>query len=64
MHWVNPLFQGRKCSVKQNIIHVPVSKVVDIRGNPIDVSGVVNYKILDSKKALFDVNSVETFVLN
>lgn len=45
-------------------MHVPVSKVVDIRGNPIDVSGVVNYKILDSKKALLEIENVREFVLN
>ena len=63
-HYVNPLFQREKASIKQNIIHVPVSKVVDIRGNPIDVSGVVNFKIMDSKKALLDVENVHKFVLN
>ena len=61
---VNPILTARRVSVKQSTSNIPTSKVVDIRGSPIDVSGVVVYKIVDSKKAVLDVENVKTFIAN
>ena len=51
-------------STKNQILNIPTSKVVDVRGNPVDVSGVINFRILNTKKAILDVENYSIFVHN
>jgi len=42
-----------------DLMHV---KVADQKGNPLMVSGVVTYQVVDSRKAALDVSHVESYV--
>src|SRR5690606_2707326 len=37
-------------------------KVNDVEGNPIEIAAVTVFKVVDSAKAVFDVDNYETFV--
>ena len=43
---------------KQQTIQTPVSKIADLRGNPIHVSGVVNYRFVNMRTAVVEVEDV------
>ena len=43
-------------------VEVPSVKVVDVKGNPLIVSGVVTYQVIDSKRAALDVTSWRSFL--
>ncbi|CAE8737303.1 unnamed protein product [Polarella glacialis] len=49
-------------SVKQQTLSLPDSKITDSRGSPILVSAIVNYRVLDAKKALFAVEDYRQYI--
>jgi hypothetical protein len=67
MHWVNPIgLEKRLVSTKRQNMDVggvtnPI-KVADGDGNPVIVSGVVGYRITNSKAAALDVENARSFV--
>jgi len=48
--------------VKQQTLSLPDSKITDSRGSPILVSAIVNYRVLDAKKALFAVEDYRQYI--
>eukprot|EP00929_Paragymnodinium_shiwhaense_P102561 TRINITY_DN6576_c0_g2_i1.p1 TRINITY_DN6576_c0_g2~~TRINITY_DN6576_c0_g2_i1.p1 ORF type:complete len:290 (-),score=49.87 TRINITY_DN6576_c0_g2_i1:199-1068(-) len=52
----------RRVSVKMMTMPLPDSKVADVNGAPVIVSAVLNYRIVDAKKALFAVDDYNEFV--
>lgn len=67
MHWVNPIgLEKRLVSTKRQNMDVggvtnPI-KVADGDGNPVIVSGVVGYRITNSKSAALDVENARSYV--
>jgi regulator of protease activity HflC (stomatin/prohibitin superfamily) len=67
MHWVNPIgLEKRLVSTKRQNMDVggvtnPI-KVADGDGNPVIVSGVVGYRIINSKAAALEVENARSFV--
>jgi regulator of protease activity HflC (stomatin/prohibitin superfamily) len=60
--WVNPLFSKKSISLRaRNMDREPV-KVNDKLGNPILIGAVVVWRVEDTYKAAFEVDSYETFV--
>eukprot|EP00658_Telonema_sp_P-2_P044337 TRINITY_DN321_c0_g1_i9.p1 TRINITY_DN321_c0_g1~~TRINITY_DN321_c0_g1_i9.p1 ORF type:complete len:290 (-),score=76.44 TRINITY_DN321_c0_g1_i9:329-1198(-) len=55
-------FEMRSISTKQCVCELPSQKVADGNGNPINVSAVLNYRVSDSKKAIMNVQDVDSFV--
>lgn len=51
-----------KASTKQQTLSLPESKIADATGSPVVVSAILNYRIIDSKKALLNVDNISTFV--
>lgn len=49
-------------SVKVKSINLPESKVTDMNGSPVLVSAILNYRVVDGKKALFAVEDHYRFV--
>lgn len=49
-------------SVKEQTLSLPDSKITDSRGSPILVSAIVNYRVLDAKKALFAVEDYRQYI--
>jgi regulator of protease activity HflC (stomatin/prohibitin superfamily) len=62
LHWVNPLTERRKISVRVRNFETSRLKVNDSTGNPIDIAAVVVWKVTDTAEALFEVDDFENFV--
>ena len=60
--WVNPFTIKRKVSLRIRNFNSDKIKVNDLHGNPIEIGAVVVWKVIDSAKAVFDVENYEEFV--
>jgi len=61
--WMNKPFCGsRKVSLRVRNFNSKMLKVNDVEGNPIEIAAVVVFKVVDSYKAVFDVDNYEAFV--
>jgi regulator of protease activity HflC (stomatin/prohibitin superfamily) len=63
-HCVNPILQLNNIPVKQMILNLDTSRVVDVNGNPLIVSGIVTYKVRNSKKAVIDTQNYVEYIRN
>lgn len=63
-HWTNPFtkLESRKISTRVHNFTTSVSKVNDAEGNPIEIAAVVVWRVVDSTRAVFDVDDFEDFV--
>ncbi|MFQ5495267.1 MAG: SPFH domain-containing protein [Phycisphaerae bacterium] len=61
-HWANPLLRKKKVSVRARNLNGGKLKVNDLRGNPIEIAVVVVWRIVDTAKAVFDVEDFEDYV--
>ena len=61
---VNPFTRAasRKVSLRMHNFTTSVSKVNDAEGNPIEISAVVVWRVVDTARAIFDVDDFEDFV--
>ncbi|WP_261304641.1 SPFH domain-containing protein [Paenibacillus andongensis] len=57
-----PFSSRRKISLRVRNFNSVKLKVNDIEGNPIEIAAVIVFKVVDTYKALFDVDSYEKFV--
>eukprot|EP01043_Picozoa_sp_COSAG02_P010359 COSAG02_NODE_363_length_23785_cov_21.830828_4_plen_394_part_00 len=67
MHYVNPMgLEKRVVSTKRQNMDIGSAtqsfKVADRDGNPVIVSGVISFRIIDSKAAALDVENAQDFV--
>ena len=62
LRWANPLYAKRKISLRARNLNTPTLKVNDKRGNPVEIGVVVVWRVLDTAKAVFDVDDFERFV--
>lgn len=60
--WVNPFTIRKRVSLRVRNFNSEKLKVNDASGNPIIIGAVVVWKVVDSAKALFDVDNYEEFV--
>ena len=60
--WINPLTSKRSVSLKAQNLNGAVIKVNDKHGNPVMMGCVVVWKIIDTAKATFEVDSCETYI--
>jgi len=58
----NPFYTRKKLSLRARNLNGDRLKVNDKRGNPIEIAGVVVWRIDDTAKAAFDVDDYEVFV--
>ena len=63
-HLVNPFtrVESRKISLRVHNFTTSVSKVNDAEGNPIEISAVVVWRVVDTAAAVFEVDDFEDFV--
>jgi regulator of protease activity HflC (stomatin/prohibitin superfamily) len=54
----------RRVSKRKTSIDLPETKVVDRNGNPLLISGIVVYHIVNCKRAAIDIQNVYQFILN
>ena len=52
----------RKVSLRDTIFQIPLTTVVDTHGNPIEVSAVCVYRVIDPAKAVLEVQNYRDFV--
>jgi regulator of protease activity HflC (stomatin/prohibitin superfamily) len=56
-HWVNPLYQRRRLSLRAHNLATPILRVNDERGNPIEIGAVVVWRENETARAVFQVES-------
>jgi regulator of protease activity HflC (stomatin/prohibitin superfamily) len=62
LRWANPLAMKKKISLRDRNLNAPTLKVNDQRGNPIEISAVVVWRVRDTAQALFQVDDFEAYV--
>jgi hypothetical protein len=62
LRWANPLAMKKKISLRDRNLNAPTLKVNDQRGNPIEISAVVVWRVRDTAQALFQVDDYEGYV--
>lgn len=60
--WVNPFTEKKKVSLRIHNFNSDKIKVNDLHGNPIEIAAVNVWRVVDSARALFDVQNYEQFV--
>lgn len=60
--WANPLAIKTHISLRIRNFNSDKIKVNDLYGNPVEIAAVVVWRVVDTAKALFDVQRVEEFV--
>jgi regulator of protease activity HflC (stomatin/prohibitin superfamily) len=61
-HWSNPFASKRGVSLRVRNFNSERLKVNDAAGNPIEIAAVVVWRVVDTAKAMFDVDRYENFV--
>jgi len=62
LRWAFPLYIKRKLSVRARNLNCPTLKVNDKRGNPVEISAAVVWRVRDTAQALFEVDDFERYV--
>lgn len=63
LHWTWACGRDiRYVSTKQSAKELPSQKIADANGNPVEVSAIINYSVVDAKKAILNVQSVHEYV--
>ena len=60
--WINPFTAKKRISLRVRNFQSEKMKVNDANGNPIEIAAVVVWRVVNSARALFDVENYETFV--
>ena len=60
--FVNPFTSKNKVSLRIHNFNSEKIKVNDLHGNPIEIAAVIVWRVIDSARALFDVQNYEEFV--
>jgi regulator of protease activity HflC (stomatin/prohibitin superfamily) len=60
--WSNPLAEKKRISLRVRNFNSEKLKVNDAQGNPIEIAAVVVWRVVDSARAVFDVERYEHFV--
>ncbi len=60
--WVNPFYSKTKLSLRAHNLNTPTLKVNDRAGNPIEVAAVIVWRVLDTARAVFDVEDYHAYV--
>jgi regulator of protease activity HflC (stomatin/prohibitin superfamily) len=62
LRWANPFLIKRKLSLRARNLTVPTLKVNDQRGNPIEISAAVVWRVRDTAQAAYEVDDFERYV--
>ncbi len=57
--WLNPFYTKKKVSLRVRNLESDVIKVNDQQGNPILISAIVVWKVIDTYKAVFNIEAME-----
>ncbi len=62
LRWAFPLYIKRRLSLRARNLNMPTLKVNDKRGNPVEISAAVVWRVRDTAQALFEVDNFERYV--
>ena len=62
LRWANPFLVKRKLSLRARNLNAPTLKVNDQRGNPIEISAAVVWRVRDTAQAAYEVDDFERYV--
>lgn len=62
LRWAIPLFNKRRVSLRARNFNAPTLKVNDKRGNPVEISAVIVWRVRDTAQAIFEVDDYERYV--
>jgi regulator of protease activity HflC (stomatin/prohibitin superfamily) len=62
LRWANPFAVKRRISLRARNLNAPTIKVNDKRGNPVEISVAVVWRVEDSARAVFEVDDFEAYV--
>jgi regulator of protease activity HflC (stomatin/prohibitin superfamily) len=62
LRWTNPFCRRVKISLRARNLVSEMLKVNDRLGNPIEIAGIVVWRIADTAKAMFDVENYEQYI--
>lgn len=62
LRWANPFYGKRKLSLRARNLNAPTLKVNDKRGNPVEISAAVVWRVRDTAQAVFEVDDYDTYV--
>lgn len=62
LRWANPFYSKQKVSLRVRNFESSKLKVNDHAGNPVEIAGVVVWKVVDSAEAVFEVEDYENYV--
>ncbi len=62
LRWAFPLYIKRRLSLRARNLNAPTIKVNDKRGNPVEISAAVVWRVRDTAQALFEVDDFERYV--
>ena len=60
--WINPFTSKKHVSLRIRNFNSDKIKVNDLHGNPIEIAAVIVWRVVDSARAIFDVQNYEQFV--
>jgi regulator of protease activity HflC (stomatin/prohibitin superfamily) len=62
LRWAFPLYGKRRLSLRARNFNAPTLKVNDNRGNPVEISAAVVWRVRDTAQAVFEVDDFERYV--
>jgi regulator of protease activity HflC (stomatin/prohibitin superfamily) len=62
LRWASPFFTKRTVSLRAQSLESNRLKVNDSEGNPVEIAAIVVWKVVDSAKAVFQVDRYEQYV--
>ena len=62
LRWAFPLYVKRRLSLRARNFTAPTLKVNDKRGNPVEISAAVVWRVRDTAQAVFEVDDFERYV--
>jgi regulator of protease activity HflC (stomatin/prohibitin superfamily) len=60
--WVNPFTLRKLVSLRIRTFDSDILKVNDAVGNPVEIAAVINWQVVDTARAVFDVEDYQNFV--
>ena len=62
LRWAFPLYRKQRLSLRARNLNAPTVKVNDKRGNPVEISAAIVWRVQDTAQAIFDVDDFERYV--
>jgi len=62
LRWAFPLYVKRRLSLRARNFNAPTLKVNDKRGNPVEISAAIVWRVRDTAQAVFEVDDFERYV--